>query len=331
MENKSNKKKKRKVNVKRLSLILIILIAIIAVCIGILNLIIKAVSPETAFGNYSNNNAGLAISSGGTVYYNKYEEGIFKVKNNKETRLTNETAYSITLVKKTLYYLTISENNTIDLKSVSIDGSDMKTITTLSTPISKFYIDNNNVFYVSNRQKMKIVSLSLENLEEKTIIESGIQDFAVSKGKVYYTNNEGHLYSVDTNGENAKEISSEYNIKNIQIMKNWIYFYDSSEKALCRIKNNGKSKQTVSTFINNEIYNVTSKKIYYFDSSNKQICRCDLKGKKSVALVKLQAERTKINIANGILYYLDKSQNENQMYQMFRVKSNGSATNSIDY
>lgn len=167
MEKKRSKKKKRKVNVKRLSIILIILIAIIVIFVGILNLLIKVFSPEFAYGNYSNNNSGLAISSGGTVYYNKYEDGIYKVKNKKETKLTDETAYSITIVKNTLYYLTISENNTIDLKSITTDGQEMKKITTLSTPISKFYIENNNVFYVSNRQKMKIVRLSLENLEEK--------------------------------------------------------------------------------------------------------------------------------------------------------------------
>lgn len=195
MENKSRKIKKRKVNMKRLSLIFVILLVIIAVFIGILNLLIKAFSPEKVFGNYSNNNAGLAVSSGGTVYYNKYEEGIFKAKNKNETRLTNETAYSITLVKNTLYYLTISDSNTIDLKCINTNGEDMKTITTLSTPISKFYIEDNNVFYVSNRQRMKIAKISLENLEETTIIETGIQDFVVSNGKIYYTFSKAIVHS----------------------------------------------------------------------------------------------------------------------------------------
>lgn len=324
-------KKKRKVNVKRLSLIIAIAVVILAVIIGILSLIIKAISPEKVAGNYSNNNAGLAISNGGTVYYNKYEKGIFKVKNNKETQLTNETAYSITLVKNTLYYLTISEVNTIDLKSVNTDGQESKKIATLSTPISKFYIDNNYVIYTTNKEKMRIVKLSLDNLEETTLVESGIQDFVLYKGKIYYTNNNGHLYSININGEEEKEISKDYNIKNIQVLGKWIYFYDSKENALCKIKNNGKSKQTVSTFVNNEIYNVTSKKIYYFDATSKQICRCDLKGKKSLAIAKIEAERTKINIANGVVYYLDNSKIENQIYQMFRVKKNGGATNSIDY
>jgi len=328
---KAKKNSKIKVNKKRLSIVIAMLAVAIILLIGILNLILRVFSPEKPFGNYSNNNAGLAIADGNTVYYNKYESGIFKVKGKKETKLTDETAYSITLVKNTLYYLTISENNTIDLKKVNTDGEGKEKIATLSTPMSKFYIDDNNVFYITNKEKMRIVKLSLEDLTETTLVESGINDFVVSKGKVYYTNNNGYLYSISTEGTNNKEISKEYNIRNFQVLKNWIYFYDNAEGALCKIKNNGKSKQTVTNFVNNETYNVTNNKIYYYDATNKQICRCDLKGKKSIAIVKIQAERTKINIANGILYYLDKSDNNNQMYKMYRVKTNGGATNSIEY
>lgn len=323
------KKKKRKVKVKRLLLLIAIAVVILTAIVGIISFIIKLFSPEKVAGNYAN--TGLVIEDGNTVYYNKYEDGIFKVKGNKETQITSETAYSMTLVKNTIYYLTISESNTIDLKSVNKNGEEQKKITTLSTPFSKFYIENNEVFYVTNKEKMRIVKFSLDNLEEKTLVESGIQDFAVYKGKVYYSNNEGHLYSVNTDGNETKEISKEYNIKGFQVLGKWIYFYNSSENALCKIKNNGKSKQVVSSFVTNETYNVTSKKIYYFDASNKQICSSDLKGKKSIAIAKITAERTRINIANGIVYYLDNSKNENQIYQMYRVKTNGEATNSIDY
>ena len=37
------------------------------------------------------------------------------------------------------------------------------------------------------------------------------------------------------------------------------------------------------------------------------------------------------NIANGEMYYLDTSKNTDQMYQIFRVKEDGSVANSIDY
>ena len=138
----TKKNSKIKVNKKRLSLVIAILAVAIILVIGILSLILRAFSPEKPFGNYSNNNAGLAIADGNTVYYNKYESGIFKVKGKKETKLTDETAYSITLVKNTLYYLTISESNTIDLKKVDTNGENNEKITTLSTPMSKFYIED---------------------------------------------------------------------------------------------------------------------------------------------------------------------------------------------
>lgn len=323
------KKKKRKVKVKRLLLLIAIVVIILTAIVGVINFIAKLFSPEKVAGNYAN--TGLAIKDGNVVYYNKYENGIFKIKGNKETQITSETAYSITLVKNTIYYLTISENNTIDLKSVNKNGENQKKIATLSTPFSKFYIEDNNVIYVTNKEKMKIVKISLDNLEEKTIVETGVQDFVVSNGKIYYSNNEGHLYSIGIEGNDAKEIWGEDNVRNFQVLDKWIYFYDVKENALCKIKSNGKSKQTVSSFITNETYNVTSKKIYYFDSANKQICSCDLKGKKSVAIAKIGAERTRLNIVNGIIYYLDNSKNENQIYQMYRVKTNGEATNPIDY
>lgn len=43
------------------------------------------------------------------------------------------------------------------------------------------------------------------------------------------------------------------------------------------------------------------------------------------------AEKPRINITSKEMYYLDTSKKEDQMYQIFRVKKNGSATNSIDY
>ena len=148
---------------------------------------------------------------------------------------------------------------------------------------------------------------------------------------IYYTDNVGFLHSINIDGSNKKDISTEYNIKNIQILNNWIYFYNENENALCKIKKNGTSKTTVATFVNNEMYNITSKNIYYFDQVNSCICKADLKGKKSKVVVQLDASRTKINIVNGIIYYLDNSKDESQIYQIFRVKENGKSVNPIEY
>ena len=107
--------------------------------------------------------------------------------------------------------------------------------------------------------------------------------------------------------------------------------YDSTEEALCKVKKDGSSKKVVSTFVNNEMYNVTSKKIYFYDAVNQTICSSDTKGKTSKVVVSIKSTKPKINIVDGIMYYLDDSKNENQIYQMYRIKTNGGKINQIEY
>ncbi len=325
MENK----KKLKLNIRRIIVLSIITIILLLILWGMGKLVLKLFSPEKVVGNYAN--MGLAVEDGKTVYYNKYERGIIKKENKKETQLTEKTAYSMTIIDDTIYYITVSDSNTIDLNSVKTTGEDVKKIKTLYTAISKFYIENGYAYYVSNKDNIGIYKISLETGEETTVTLSNIQDFVLDKNIIYFTDNVGYLYSIKIDGTDKKTISTDYSINNIQILKNWIYFYDKNENALCRIKKNGSSKSTVATFVNNETYNITNKQIYYFDELNKQICKCDLKGKKSKPIVSLEATRTKINIVNGVIYYLDNSKDDSQIYQIYRVKENGKSANSIDY
>ena len=167
----------------------------------------------------------------------------------------------------------------------------------------------------------------------KSVIDKATdaKDFVVDKGMIYFTDNIGYVYSIKVNGQELTNILKDYNVSKIQVLKKWIYFYNQQEKCLSKVKKTGGDVKTVATFVNNETYNITNKYIYYFDSVNNQICRSDLKGKKSKAIVTLKTGRTKINIANGYIYYLDESKNENRIYQMYRVKTNGKAANSIEY
>ncbi len=323
-------KKKKKLMIRRIIVVAVLVILLCLVIFGVSKLV-SLLSPEKVAGNYSNNNMGLAIESGSATYYNKYEKGIFKLEKGEETQITDHTAYSITVVGDTIYYITVSSDNTIDLNSVKTDGQDVKKIKTLYTANSKFYINDGYAYYISNKDQTGINKINLENSEEKTITVANIQDFVLDKDTIYYTDNLGHLYSINLEGNNLKELSRDYNIKNIQILGKWIYFYSENENALCKIKKNGKSKKTVATFVNNEMYNVTNKKIYYYDAVNKNICKSDLKGKKSKVVVSLEATRTKINIANGIIYYLENSKDNTQIYQMFRVKESGKEYKPIEY
>lgn len=325
------KKKKSKLKLNRRRVIVLIVLAVIGALLiwGFINLFKLMFSNEKNAGNLAN--MGLALESGNTTFYNRYEEGIVKVKKGEEYQITDETAYSMTVIGDTVYYLTLSNSNTLDLKSVKENGDAPTKIKTLSTPLSKFYIENGYVYYLSNKDVVGIVKLSLETNEEVIIAPANIQDFVVENGVIYYTDSTGCLYSRLVNGEGLTEITKNYDIKKIQILDKWIYFYNSKEKSLCKIRNDGEKYQTVATFVNNEMYNVTSKYIYYFDDVNGQICRCDLKGKKSNPIVSLNTTRTKINIAGDTLYYLDDSESETRIYEMERVKTNGGMANPIEY
>ena len=324
-----NKLSKLKLTKKRIIVLIVLAIICVLILIGIINLFRGIFSKEKAVGNLSN--LGLVTSDGNLVFYNKYEDGIVKVKGKEEYQITDETAYSITKVDDTIYYLTLSNSNTLDLKSVKTNGDAPTKIKTLTTAISKFYIEDGFLYYVTNQEVFGIAKLSLETNEEKLVTAANVQDFVVENGVIYYTDNVGFLHSINVDGTEIKTLSKEYNIKKIQLLKKWIYFYNDKDKCLSKIKRDGSKVKNVTTFVTNETYNVTNKNIYYLDETNKQICVTSLKGKKSNAVVSLTSTRTRINIADGILYYLDDSKNESSIYQMYRVKTNGGATNSIDY
>ena len=114
-------KAKEKINIK---IVFILIVTIISV-IGIIKLI-NIFSKEKVGGNFAN--MGLAVEKDNIIYYNKYEKGIVKVKSGKEYQITDETAYSMNIVDDVIYYLTISDMNTIDIKSVETNGNNLKKI-----------------------------------------------------------------------------------------------------------------------------------------------------------------------------------------------------------
>ena len=329
MEKEVKKKKKLKLNKRRIIVLIVALILLLLLIVGIVNLFKLLFAKEKSVGNLSN--MGLVLEDGNTVFYNKFEDGIIKIKGNKEYQITDETAYSMTMYEDEIYYLTVSSLDTIELKKVKENGDGLTKIKTLATTISKFYIKDGYVYYASNGDVKGISKLSLADNSENVIAVSNVQDFVLEGDTVYYVDNVGYIYSSNLTGTDIKEVAQDYKVKKIQIMKKWIYFYDETENALCKIRLDGSDKKTVATFVNNEIYNVTSKKIYYYDSVNKQICKCDLKGKKSTAIVTLEATKPRINIVDGHVYYLDNSKDNTQIYQMFRVKTSGNAAKSIEY
>lgn len=323
------KKRKLKLNARRVIVLIVLALIIFLILFGMFKLVSSIFAKEKIAGNLAN--GGRVVQDGNTVYYNKNEVGIIKEKGGEIYQITDGLAYSMTLVEDTIYYLTVSTTNTIDLMSVKTNGDELKKIKTLPTSIEKFYIEDSYVYYAIYSNVIGINKLSLETGEDVTLIAANIKDFVLDSGTIYYTDNVGYLHSVNTSGTDKKEIATGQNIGKIQILKNWIYFYDKTEDALCKIKKDGSSKQVVSAFVKNDVFNVTNKYVYYLDKQNKQISRSDLKGDKSKAIVSLNTSISKINISDGILYYLDTDTSNQYGERIYRVKTNGKATNPIEY
>lgn len=312
---------------KFLKILLIILILIIIVAIVIFN-ITKHKSSEN--GNMSN--MGLAIKYKGVTYYNKYEKGIFAVKNGTETSLTDETAYSLTIYENKIYYMTIADFNNIVIKYVDLDNGEVKNVMTIYTSISKFYIVDDYIYYFINDVQSGICRSSINGGEETLLLIDNIQDFVIYNNKIFYVNSSNKICSFSLKNQKNIILNNDTYAKKIQIVDKNIYYYNENENALFKIDENGSKNELVSVLINNEIYNVCGKYVYYFDSTNSKICRMKLKKSNECNdIVSIDISKTRINIAGDILYYLDKSTNESQNYQMYRIKTNGDKTQDIVY
>lgn len=303
---------------------------VVLVIIVILGIAICNLSKKSDNGNLSN--MGLVVENDGVTYYNKYEKGIFSVKNGKENQLTDETAYSMNIVKDKIYYLTIADFNNVVIKSVDTNGENLKNIANIYTSISKFFIDDNYIYYSSNKGDGGICRLDLNGENETVIITGNIQDFYVGNGKIFYINDSNQICRASVTGENSYILKDGIIAKRIQIVDDWVYYYNESENALFRLSEDGKKSELVSVLVKTEIYNVAGKYVYYLDKENSKIARMQIgKSNKCDDIVDINISRTKINIADDELYYLDKSQDESQTYQIYRVKVNGDEAKSIEY
>lgn len=298
---------------------------IILVVIGSLKLVIFRKSQRN--GNMAN--MGFVTKNNNVVYYNKYDEGIVAYQNGKEQKLTDETAYSITVLDDQIYYITVADLSNVVIKSVATNGENLKTIATIYTSLSKFFVSSDEIYYLTNKG---IAKMDLNGQNETIILEENIQDFQVVNNEIFYTNALNQIGKASISGEKACVFDHEISAKKLQVVDKWIYYYDENENALFRLTKNGKKKELVSVLVKNETYNVCGKYVYYLDKENSTIARMRMgKSNQCDPIVTLQATNTKINIVDNELYYLDKSKDESQTYQMYRVGIKGQKVKSIEY
>ncbi|MBR3696920.1 MAG: DUF5050 domain-containing protein [Clostridia bacterium] len=326
---KENQKKNFNINKKILFLCLIVIFLIVMIIITF-SVIKSKKNSNSELGNISN--MGLVASNDEGVFYNKYEDGIVKLKGLEEFKITNETAYSISILGDYLYYLSVDDSNNIAIKKVKTNGSELSTIKTIHTSISKMYIENEFIYYATNENNGGIAKITLDGTNEKIIISSEIRDFEVIDGKVYYSNKAGELYVSTVSGVETKKITNAQTIiKEFQVKDNWIYYYSEDNKCLCRLKIDGTNNEIFSQYVNSNIFNISKDKIYFFDEQNKKIASINFDGNNYKEIVSISTNKTKINVAGDTIYYLDVSKSESKIYQMYRIKTNGGSTKSIDY
>lgn len=321
---------KKTFSLSKKQIIAIIIAVILIISIVVMGFAIfgkKKINGE--LGNLSN--MGLAASGDGAVFYNKYEEGIVKVKGFEEYQITNETAYGINVVGEDVYFLSVGDTNNISIKKVKTNGNEIQTIKTVKTSISKMYVVDNFIYYATNELQEGIAKLAIDGSHETIITASEIADFEVIDGKIYFTNKMGIMYKMNTNGTELQKIELDFSIKNFQVKDNYIYYFSEETNNLCKVKDDGTDKNVVSEYVNSDTFNITKNKIYFFDKAAKKIASIDLNGGNYKEIVGISTNNTKINVIDDTIYYLDASNSESKIYQMYRVKTNGGNAKSIEY
>ena len=322
--------KEVKIKLSKRKIILTILLVIIIVVISFMISGIKSLFKDKKISNLGN--MGLAKEYDKVIYYNKWEDGIYKVKGNKETKLIDETAYSINVVDDVIYYITVSKDKEILLKSIDIDGKNSKVLKRLYTAVSKIYVQDGFIYFVTNENTDGISKYNIETGESTMITTSPIKDFVVTKDKVYFSDNIENLYEMSLTGIELKRIIAKPMVETFAIYDDHIYFYNTIDNNFVRTDLNGENLEVITRKIaKNANYNVTRNKIYFFDKETNSISSMNLKGEDVKVIKKINAKKTKINIVGDEIYYLDSSINPKQAYQIHRVHLNGKDGKEIKY
>ena len=306
-------------------------IGIVVAIIILIGIIIWISSFRKSHDNGNLANMGLVIEQDGVIYYNKYEKGIFASKNGKEKQLTEETAYSLTFFDDKIYYITVADFSNVVIKSVDKNGENLKTIATIYTSLSKFFIQENRIYYATNKGNGGIACLDLQGQNEVIVVNESVQDFCVVDKTIFYTNGANQICKTSTSAKSIC-LAEEPKAQKIQVVGKWIYYFNENENALFRLSKDGKKDELVSVLVKNETYNVAGNYVYYFDEEAFKIARMKIgKSNQCNDIASISTAKTKINVTKNQLYYLDRSQDEGQTYQIYRVKLNGDEAEKIEY
>ena len=123
----------------------IIRIALLVLCILLVLKVISLISKDKNPNNLSN--MGLAVEYKGKTYFNKWEVGIFWTKGTTEKQVTNETAYSMTLVGDRIYYIRNFTNHHLFIFIHSFNDYSEDERRKIFEKIRELYLNNKGYIY----------------------------------------------------------------------------------------------------------------------------------------------------------------------------------------
>lgn len=287
---------------------------------------------QNIYGNLRN--IGFSASNRNTTYYLEFDDqnikGIFKIKNDKKEKISDEGGLYLNIDSNRIYYLDELSKSIISIKT---NGEDKK-IVLENVDLKQFTVKDGWIYYFenSNFYKIKTNGKNKTKLSEEDIINYQIED-----NIIYYSYEKEEkikIAKMKTNGKNIKIIDEEAGLQ-FFLVGNEIYYikenynYDNYEYnyELYKIKTNGNSKKSITKIegqINTDTINADNNNLYYAKENKDKklsIYTINLSGKDEIKIVDLKSYSTLINVHDSYIYYTDI--NEEGKTQLFKVKVNG--------
>lgn len=294
-----------------------LIIALIAIIIFISILILILNSNKNKIGNSVSNlyNGGIATVEGNKVYYIKYGEnaGIYRLKNKKDKKITDGTAYFLNLYKGYIYYVELNEKTSeFNIIKMEENGKKKETFIKNVDPQMITVVDN-WVFYFQNDKLYKIRTSKKDKIK---ITEENILNYTIKDDYIYYIYHNGErnvLARKTLEGKNflklAENVSTDF-----EIIGNKIYFIEQKynkdiqeyEYKLFNMKTNGAKRKQILALPNDigEI-NITAKALYYINTEDNALYQYKYKkGEQERLLLELK-NNTSICIVKNIIFYKD--------------------------
>ena len=262
------------------------------------------------------------------VFYYKYQEGIIKIKDGTEYQISEDQAYSLNYYDGYLYYITPNSNGGINIKKLANNGDTTETLVNTASSSTKMYLYDGYLYYLTSDPNT-ISKIDINGENETTLLTRTISNFELESEKIYLTDETGFLYSVDLNGENYTQVYEEIIGSDFQVYDKYVYYYDETQ-GLMRLNLNKLKIELITDKLDSSIFNVTDDGIFFVNLENMKICKIDLKGGNYEEITDVNSSNSKISIVGNKLYYIGIDE-ENGSYITYRIKTNGKATDSIEY